>query len=272
MAERNYKINFQSKTYQYSSLLFQSLSQQIFDNTGVDFLYIPKNTFDPTKVDLVFQEIQSKTYTKLFRIRGRIDSTSLYSDGESAVFSQFGLTLNDQIKIYFTQKEFYEITVDDAVEVDISKGRHEFETLQTPIDYSSVQPTIDDLIYVDQFGGKLFKITSVSEYNTAHSKFNQPVIWQIVCDMWEASSNDKIAVVPETTASDDTKEFADIINNIDANIKSTDLTDSDVQEANETGKDVGSGVYGQDNLNDNYRKESTNTVRNTDKTNPFSEF
>ena len=271
MAEREYRINFQSGTYKYANLLFQELSQQIYNTTGVDFYYMPKTAYVDGQIDLVFQEVSKKNYSKLFRLRGRIENTSIYSEGEASVFSQFGLTLNDQVKLVITQKEFWEITT-NGLQIDITKGRHEYDSQTTPIDYTSTQPTIDDLIFIDQFGGKLFKITSVSEANSAHSKFNTGTAWLITADMWEASSNDKLAVVAETTASDDVKEFANIINGVDTNIKSTDLTPEDVNNANETGQDVGSGVYGQDNLNDNYRKESTSTIRNPDKINPFNNF
>lgn len=266
MAEKNYTINFQ-KEYKYPSILFQSLTQQVIDMAGVDVYYLPKKEYQEGEVDLVFQELCKKEYTRVKRMRMYVTSTSIYSEGEASVFTQFGLTLNDQIKLVITQKEFYERTVDNSVEIDASKGRYEWEGNQ--IDYTSVMPTIDDLIFVDQFGGKLFKITSVSEANSQYQKFNMGTAWSIIADMWEASSNDKISVTPDVQASDDTKEFVSIINGIDTDIKSTDLTEEDVQNANDTGHDVGTGIYGKDNLNDNYRKESTGTVRNTDRENPL---
>lgn len=275
MNEKQYKISFQ-RDYKFVNLVHQNLLQQAIDRYGVDCYYLPKAKYQLGEVDLIFQEVQKKNYSRMGKIRFLITDTSMFSQGENSLFSNFGLVLSDQIRIIITQKEFYE-RMNTGETIDPARGINQYYGANTQIDYTTIRPAIDDLIYVDQFGGKLFKITGMDEPNTKYSKFNQGTVWELICDVWEASSNDDINVVAETDATTETREFVDIINNIEVGIKAKDLTETDMNSVDETGYDPGSGVIEEDNLNDNYKKESTNDgsdnqVRDKTKNNPFSEF
>lgn len=270
MATRVKKYNFDYQDYHegngYGKLLQQTQLQAAIDQVGLDVYYMPKNEITSTNYDTVFKEMSEKTYEHIYRFRCGIVETTFY-DGPIDIFSQFGLTIEDEIKLVVTEKEFWEVMEDE--EFDLSKGI----SSAVDIDFLEHEPEVDDLFYIDAWGGQLFRIKTVE-----NPKYNRA--WFLTCSLWKASSGDDINVDGDDINIE--QEFIDIINTLDNDVDSDNLTEQDLQDAkdypqpqsgqDQTGTyDVGEGLPF-DYDNDNFEREADSTVKNNDKYDPFSNW
>jgi len=263
MRTKTYNFNYQDN-HKFVNLTQQSLLQQAIDQVGIDIFYLPKSVYNEDEYDVVFREMSEKTYEEIYQFRAKMQ-TSFFEDGANDLFSQFGLTIEDQIELLFTQKEFWEVKQDE--EYDFSQG----QISNVEIDYTEEKPQIDDLIYVKQFNGKLFRIKNVDDPHMRSTKFNKGVVWHLTCQLWKPTSDDTIDV-DENEFPDTQAEFIDIINQIDDDVRSKDLTEEDLKDAiTQTGYDAGEGIPNKDNLNDNYEQEAKE-VHGDKPYDPFKEW
>ncbi len=104
--EKEYSLNFESTHY---NNFMQELITQAYDQFGLDCYYLPLGEMEETNVDGVWGEVKTRNFDRMHGMRMMAEDTSMMAGQD--VFSKFGLSIQDEIVLYVTRKEFHQSSV-----------------------------------------------------------------------------------------------------------------------------------------------------------------
>ena len=139
------------------------------------------------------------------------------------VFSKFGLSVQDEIVLYVTRKEFHERVFDE--EYDLLE--HVEDGVEVYDDHDK-EPKIGDLVYVKMFDS-LFTLTFIERHeNMVHgNKFT----YKLNCKKYQVTESENIDIVE---VGSDKQDIIDTINAIDDD-KKQKVADALTYDVDETG-------------------------------------
>lgn len=240
--EIHYKFNF---TEPAENLLYQSLIQEMQNMFGVDLYYLPLNAYSASDINVIFQEVKEKNYHKIYKMRMYMSDMTLMGGGGD-ILQRFGLTINDEVILYITRKEFIERM--QGIYIDMSKGKINYQD----IDDNSIRPKIADLIYIPNWES-FFNIKFVEDKENMILGNNTS--WKLICSKYTIDRSENILIGQtgigdplEAGAQTGMDEVVDFINDI---LPSKDeRLDVNTNDWTQTGYDATTTEY----KNDDYVK------------------